>query len=72
MKKPYKFDEVDNNITCPSCGKPLKKNVLARVKERILICFRCYTNREYNNGHVMNDKALIAAGIIHKRTVKGR
>lgn len=42
MKKPFKFDEVDNDITCPKCNKPLKKNVLTRVQERILLCYKCY------------------------------
>ena len=67
MKKPFKFDEIDHDITCanPKCNRPLKKNVLARVTEKILICFHCFTIREYNRGHILNDKALQAAGIKH-------
>lgn len=64
MKKPYKFDETDNSITC-KCGKPLKKNVLARVTEKVLICFKCWVRREYNKGHIVNERALCAAGIKH-------
>ena len=53
MKKPYKFDEVDHDITCanPRCNRPLKKNVLARVKEKILVCFQCFRLKEAKRQH---------------------
>ncbi len=57
MKKPYKFDEVDNDITCPKCDKPLKKNVLARVTERLLVCYNCYKIREAKRGHYIHTKS---------------
>ena len=66
MKKPFKFDEVDHSITC-SCGKPLKENVLTRVKEKVIKCYKCWTIKQYNRGHIMNDKALHTAGIVHIR-----
>ena len=65
MKKPYKFHEVDPNITCPKCGRPLKKNVLARITEKVWLCFKCWIIREYNKGHVVNARLLKSAGIEH-------
>jgi hypothetical protein len=30
MKKPFKFNELSPDRKCRKCGKPLKKNVLAK------------------------------------------
>lgn len=36
MKKPYSYDDRDPNQRCTDCGKPLKKNLLARKAHKPL------------------------------------
>ncbi len=40
-KKPFEFNELSEDVKCKDCGKPLKKNIVAR-KERPRQCYACY------------------------------
>ncbi len=42
VAKPFDFREVDNSVRCKVCGKPLKKNVIARKLKRPEKCYKHY------------------------------
>lgn len=43
MKKPFHFTERDPRVRCITCGKPLKKNVIAR---KVVKPKRCYKDHK--------------------------
>lgn len=46
-KKPYNFREVDADRRCRDCGRPLKRNLLARHPN----AERCYWDNRVATGH---------------------
>jgi hypothetical protein len=54
MKKATSFNEVDVNVRCIDCNRPLKKNLLAR-KPDAKRCYVCNTLRS-GNQNINRDK----------------
>jgi len=41
MKKPFKYTEREPTKKCKKCGRPLKKNLLAK-KPKADLCYPCF------------------------------
>jgi hypothetical protein len=54
MKKATSFNEVDVNVRCIDCNRPLKKNLLAR-KPDAHRCYVCHTLHS-GNENINRDK----------------
>lgn len=39
-KKPFDFTARDTKVRCITCGKPIKKNVIARKKNKPKRCYK--------------------------------
>ena len=42
MKKPYKFDQVSNEVKCIKYRRPIKLNVISRKGDDPRLCFKCF------------------------------
>jgi hypothetical protein len=64
MKKPYKFNEIDNTVICHTCNKPLKKNLITRHEDAgnptPRKCYKC----------TLKDRLLTVPGISKPETRK--
>ena len=59
MKKPYSHEERDEKVRCVTCGRPLKKNLIARKTKGVPDkCYECFTeeNRMMQAGEIARMK----------------